>query len=124
MKITPEITIDETTLDKLRRHWSCNPEKFNSVFEEFVETNNILREVKTTILSKLVERFKDDIAAANPDLEAAKREILSALYLYGENDKHNRFSLINTLRILDPGLAKKVSDEGVDTVWSERFSEE
>lgn len=124
MRITLEILVSDEQLEVLRRRWRNHPENFDDAVRRLLKQAGHFEQLETSLVNKLKKRFEDDAAAENPDLEAAKREIISALYLYGDSDSHNRNSLHQTLQILDPGLARRVSEEGADVIWRERYSEE
>lgn len=124
MRITLEILVSDEQLEVLRRRWRNHPENFDDAVRRLLKQAGHFELLETSLVNKLKKRFEDDAAAENPDLEAAKREIISALYLYGDSDSHNRNSLHQTLQILDPGLARRVSEEGADVIWRERYSEE
>lgn len=124
MRITLEIFVSDEQLEVLRRRWRNHPENFDDAVRRLLKQAGHFELLETSLVNKLKKRFEDDAAAENPDLEAAKREIISALYLYGDSDSHNRNSLHQTLQILDPGLARRVSEEGADVIWRERYFEE
>jgi len=124
VRITLEILVSDEQLEVLRRRWRNHPENFDDAVRRLLKQAGHFEQLETSLVNKLKKRFEDDAAAENPDLEAAKREIISALYLYGDSDSHNRNSLHQTLQILDPGLARRVSEEGADVIWRERYSEE
>lgn len=126
MRITleTEILVSDEQLEVLRREWRNNPKNFDNTVRRLLKQVGNFEQLGTSLANKLKKRFEDDSAAENPDLEAAKREIISTLYLYGDSDSHSRNSLHKTLQILDPGLARRVSEEGPDVIWRERYSEE
>lgn len=122
MKIKFEFVIDTDDLESARQSWQHNeetlPTSVQSILDEHID------ELYVSTEEALRQRFEDDAKAANPDLEEAKKEIIRTLYLYGQGDKHNRMALFDVLSILDPGLARQVTDQGADKVWDERFEPE